>query len=100
MPPKYVMPLIIAALFLMGLYPAPAQNLPADVTAFIEKRGTCDHFRGEEAYDAARAAYINKQLHLNCKDTDKTLSVLRKKYAANPIVLRELAGYETTIEAQ
>jgi len=100
MPHKHIMPLIIAALFLMGLYPAPTQNLPADVSAFKENRATCDHFRGEEPYDAERAAFINRQLEAHCKGTDKALSMLRKKYAANKTVLNELVDYETTIEAQ
>jgi len=54
---------------------------------------------GEEPYDAARGAFINRQLEAHCKGTDKALSMLRKKYAANKTVLGELADYETTIEA-
>jgi hypothetical protein len=73
-------------------------GMPADISTFIEKRESCDHFRGEEAYDAERKAFINAQLEINCKGTDKNLSDLKKKYAQNPEIVKSLQQYEENIE--
>jgi cytochrome c556 len=72
--------------------------LPADVRAFVAKRDTCDHFRGEEPYDAARRAEIAKALATNCKGTDAQLAHLRKKYRGQRAATKALAGYEARIE--
>lgn len=75
---------------------APA--LPADVAAFKEKRDSCDHFRGEEPYDAERGAFLAKQLEATCKGTDKALADLRARYAGDAAAKAALADYETQVE--
>lgn len=75
-----------------------AQALPQDVAAFIERRDSCDHFRGEEPYDAERAAEIKAALAATCTGTDKQLAALRRKYADNPQVLDRLSDYEDRVE--
>lgn len=72
--------------------------LPADVAAFVEKRDTCDHFRGEEPYDDERAKFIGEQLEANCTGTDAELARLRAAHAADPAIMARLADYEDTIE--
>jgi hypothetical protein len=78
--------------------PAPAGGPPADVAAFRDQRDQCDHFRGEDPYDAKRAAELAEQLDKFCKGTDARLAGLRKKYAAQPAVLESLKDYEPQVE--
>ncbi len=78
--------------------PAVAGGAPADVAAFRRERDECDHFRGEEPYDAKRAAELKTQLLKFCKGTDTRLAGLRKKYAGQPAVLATLKDYEERIE--
>jgi hypothetical protein len=78
--------------------PTSARTLPADVAAFVQRRDACDHFRGEEPYDAARAAELRTKLAQTCKGTDKQLAALRRKYAANRRVMSRLSRYEDRIE--
>lgn len=73
-------------------------TLPADVVAFQAKRDDCDHFRGEEPTDPARAAFLEKALERTCKGTDAQLTALRKRYADTPAVITALADYEDGIE--
>lgn len=80
-----------------GDAPRPASRL-ADVVAFRQRRDECDHFRGEEPYDAKRAAFLRAALARTCKGTDVELAALRKRYAGNPAALRALAGYEPNVE--
>ena len=75
-----------------------AQSLPADVQRFIGKRDRCDHFRGEESEDAARAAEIDAALTRFCTGTDAALARLKRVHARNRAVLRRLARYEARVE--
>ncbi|NLS00129.1 hypothetical protein HGP17_25160 [Rhizobium sp. P38BS-XIX] len=77
---------------------AEAGKLPAEVSAFVERRDGCDHFRGEEATDETRAAEIAAKLESLCKGTDAELATLKKRYARNKAVQKALAVYEGTIE--
>lgn len=87
---------------LVGPTPVPATavstNLPADVIAFRSKRDECDHFRGEDATDEARAAELEKLLDRTCKGTDAALAALRKRYAKDPAVIAALADYDGEVE--
>ena len=79
--------------------PLPAQStLPADAAHFVEQRDSCDHFRGEEAYDAERGKFLEEQLRKLCTGTDKKLKALKAKYRKNPGVLSKLNEYEPRIE--
>ena len=75
---------------------APA--LPADILAFRKKRDDCDHFRGEEPYDAKRAAFLKAALARTCTGTDKALAALRQRYLDRPALLDALKAYEDRIE--
>ncbi|MET3925893.1 hypothetical protein [Devosia sp. 2618] len=95
-------PHIVAALVATSCaIPALAEGtaaLPGEVRAFIEKRDICDHFRGEEAYDAERAKQIDEALALNCTGTDAELARLRSEFAGDAAIIGALADYETRIE--
>ncbi|MCC2976434.1 hypothetical protein LK533_07075 [Sphingomonas sp. PL-96] len=73
-------------------------KLPADVVAFRERRDECDHFRGEDPYDAERAAFLSEALARTCTGTDAELKALRARYAANAAILAALADYEDEAE--
>lgn len=75
-----------------------AAALPADVVAFRAKRDECDHFRGEEPADEARAAFLEKALARTCTGTDAALAALKKRYADQPAVMAVLSNYDEGIE--
>ncbi len=74
-------------------------SYPKDVAQFIEQRDGCDHFRGEEAYDAERGKFLAEQLQQLCTGTDKKLARLKSKYRANRQVMAKLGEYEERIES-
>jgi hypothetical protein len=74
--------------------------LPQDVALFIARRDLCDHFRGEDAYDAERKEFLAKRMHEYCDGTDGRLAALKKKYRAKREVMARLSGYETKIEVR
>src|SRR5688572_25849975 len=71
---------------------------PADVASFMEHRDGCDHFRGEEPYDAERRKFLHQRILELCVGTDKQLALLKKKYRANKTVIAKLNEYEPKIE--
>lgn len=81
------------------IWPALAQTpWPEDVTRFVERRDACDHFRGEEPYDAARRKFLEQQTQKFCAGTDRQLADLKKKYRGNTPVTTKLEQYEADIE--
>lgn len=75
-----------------------ADPLPGDVRAFVARRQNCDHFRGEEPYDRARATEIALRLREFCTGTDAELARLKRIHARDRAVQRALANYEIGIE--
>nr|WP_245405713.1 hypothetical protein [Sphingobium sp. Sx8-8] len=71
---------------------------PDEVTRFMVDRDGCDHFRGEEAYDAERRAYLQENIAELCTGTDGRLAMLRQRYARDPAVIAALSGYDDRIE--
>ncbi len=70
---------------------SPALAAPRDVARYIDRRDGCNHWAGEEGYDAARRAEINKAIDdLRCTALDRDGRVLRRRYRHNPAVLRAL----------
>lgn len=75
-----------------------SRPLPADVAAFKMRRDQCDHFRGEEATDDARAAELERKLESTCAGTDAKLAALRRRHAGDPVASAALAAYDAEIE--
>ena len=90
--------LISGLTFLTSHHAMAESKLPKDVETFVEKRDQCDHFRGEEPYDDARATDLGEMLKKYCKGTDKDLARLRKKYSKNKAAKEALDGYERSVE--
>jgi hypothetical protein len=74
--------------------------LPADVARFVERRDLCDHFRGEEPYDAERREFLEKRMREYCTGTDAQLAALRRKYKGKSEVVTKLSEYEAKVEGQ
>lgn len=77
---------------------ADPQPFPDEVTRYMVDRDSCDHFRGEEAYDVERLAFLQENIAELCTGTDTRLAVLRQRYAQDPAVMAALGGYEDRIE--
>ncbi len=69
-----------------------------EYSQFTARRDQCDHFRGEEPYDAARAREIAAKVKQYCTGTDRELRRLRKRYAHDPHVLERLRRFENSVE--
>jgi len=85
--------MILLAAALLAAAPATERPLPADVRRFIDKRDTCEHWIGEEGYDAARRREINRNVRQSCTGVDRELDRLRRSYRRNPRVLAALKDY-------
>jgi hypothetical protein len=67
---------------------AARRTAPADVGAYMDRAEGCWHFAGEEAYDAARRAEIDRALaELKCSSLKAEEATLRRKYARSPAAL-------------
>ncbi len=92
---------VIASLLAVVLYiPAWAvqSDFPEDVTTFLLDRESCDHWRGEDGYDAERKADIDWSICASCTGTDEKLPLLKKKYRDNKSVIAKLNELEPQIE--
>ena len=90
------------ALAALGLLCACAAG-PAtpDLATFLERRGLCDHFRGEIPDPPAeeRLHEVQQKMAEYCTGTDAQLALLKKRYRDDPAVSSQLAEFETRIEA-
>ncbi len=87
-----VRPFVILALMLpVAAIAAPPSFMPREVARFLERRMDCDHWAGEEPYDAARRREIEANIRdLRCEMIERDEKRLRKRYAGKPAVLRML----------
>lgn len=81
-----------------GVPPLYTDELPDDAAAFAKRREECEHFLGEEPYDAERKEYLNKAVRESCGGSNRQLRELRAKYRSDAPVLYALSGYEELAE--
>ena len=82
-------PFSLVALLLLAAAGAPA--LPGEVTRFLERREGCDHWTGEEPYDAERRAEIEAAIaDLRCTTIERDEARLRKRHARRADVIAAL----------
>ena len=72
----------------------PASALPADVEAQRENAEACEHFPGEEPYDAARAKEIEEGVEKYCGALKAALPALKTKYAGDAAVTAQLNAWQ------
>ncbi len=79
----------VFALFLAGA--AQAAWTPPDIAAYVERRKGCNHFGGEEPYDKARAAQINRAVaKLDCRALEADEKALLRRYRSTPAFLKQI----------
>ena len=71
-----------------------------DVERFIQRRESCDHFRGElpDPSEKERLEEVIRKTNELCAGADVQLKLLRKRYANDPMVTSRLSKFEDTIE--
>jgi len=87
---------IVLLAALAGCAAAP----PVDLAAFLERRATCDHLRGEipDPPDPQRMREIEQGTAAYCSGTDAQLARLKARYRDDPVVSKQLAEFEPRIE--
>ncbi|WOS39035.1 hypothetical protein [Xanthomonas rydalmerensis] len=58
--------------------------LPEPIRAFVARQDTCNHFAGEEPYDAARRRELEKAMARYCDGNAQTWAKLRAQYRQDP----------------
>lgn len=81
----------LLALFLLLSPAAMAAWVPQDIVAYAGRRKQCNHWGGEEGYDKARAAEINRAVaKLNCNALDDDEKLLLRRYRSSPGLLKQI----------
>ena len=66
---------------------AISKGMPIPVKKVIDRQIACNHWAGEEPYDAERAKEINTAItHLKCNKLDQDEAKLIKQYKSRPEV--------------
>jgi len=88
--------LVTATALLAACAAAPV----ADLATFLERRATCDHFRGEvpDPPDPQRLREVEQGVAAYCTGTDAQLAALRQRYRGDPVVTKQLAQFEDRVE--
>ena len=72
--------------------PVVAEELPADVTAYVDRRSGCNYWPSEPATDKIRKAEIQRHIReLRCATLDREEAVLRARYHGKPELLKAIA---------
>ena len=93
-------PGVVASLLAIvaGLGQAAPTAFPKDVSDFLSRRASCDHWRGEDGYDDERKADIAWASCQACQGTDAQLASLKRKYRTNAKVMAELDVLDSKTE--
>jgi hypothetical protein len=85
---RFALALVAAACLCL---PAAAAWTPPDIAAYAARRAQCDHWGGEEPYDKARAAEINRAVaRLRCRALDADEKRLLARYRSTPAFLKQI----------
>lgn len=89
---------VIALAMMSSGFATGIADYPSDVEDFIDRRELCDHFRGEEPYDADRARFLAEQIRKTCAGTDAELQTLKQKYKDDEEIMQILDRFEEKVE--
>ncbi|MDF7777864.1 hypothetical protein P1X14_21595 [Sphingomonas sp. AOB5] len=78
----------------LAVYPE-ARGMPADVQRYLVRRADCEHWSGEEPYDADRKAEIERNVNQLCAGLDAETATLRTRHAGDPVVAAALAKLDS-----
>jgi len=90
--------LAFAALAIAAVGSIAEPRVPEDVSRFVERRESCDHWRSEPGYDKERQAKIDWAVCQSCPGADSELAHLKMKYKSDVATLEKLSEFEPTIE--
>lgn len=68
-------------------------DLPKDVRDFVARRDLCEHFLGEEPYDAERRRDLETSIEEHCSGTAKLYKSLHNRYQKDPATAAWLERY-------
>lgn len=74
--------------------PEPGTEIPADVTAALERRRACEHFLGEEPYDAERRRFLELRIRQTCSGINEQIAATRALHRDDPRILDLFADFE------
>jgi hypothetical protein len=77
---------------------ALAADVPKEMTKFIQRRESCDRWRGEDGYNKERQANINRAICQACTGTDTELKRLKRKFKDRPDLQAKLNNFDPQIE--
>jgi hypothetical protein len=81
--------LAAASLFGEPELDAALRKAPSPVRSFVERLVSCEHWAGEEPYDADRRREIERALRIDrCDRIDIEGREFRRRYARRPEILR------------
>ena len=70
-----------------------AQDLPADIRAYSDRRAGCNYWPSEPAYDKTRKAEIQRNIRrLQCDTNDREEIKLNLRYRNQPTLLEAIAN--------
>ena len=73
------------------------KDMPADVSDFIRRAVTCNHWAGEEPYNEERRAQMAEAVaSLRCRELDTDQRALAKQYDGKAEVLRRIRQSRST----
>lgn len=75
---------------LLVLASAAQPALPADVRRLVEQHESCEHWLGEDGYDAERAREIGRAVRAICPGIDRARARLLRRYRAPSAARRRL----------
>lgn len=92
----------VAAVVLLALTQAAcgSEQIPSDISKFVEQRDLCDHLRGEIPDPGDEQAQVIDDINQQCRGTDAELQRLKLKYAGSTTFEHLLNQYEPGIEPQ
>jgi hypothetical protein len=77
---------------------ALAADVPKEIVKFIERRESCDRWRGEDGYNKERQANLNRAICQTCTGTDAELKRLKRKFKDRPDLQSKLNNFDPQIE--
>lgn len=84
----------------MALLSACAVSPAPDLATFLERRATCDHWRGElpDPPDPQRLHDVAQGIDEYCTGTDAQLAALKRRYRDDLVVAKQLTQFEDRVE--
>ncbi|MDR0779968.1 MAG: oligoendopeptidase F [Pseudomonadales bacterium] len=80
-----------------GLGSEGFENYPDDLKCFTENAALCEHFAGEEPYDAQRQAEITSALEKYCRAAQALSVTLKQKYAGDAAISKTLTACDAGV---